>query len=199
MSNTESNKIDQMLSDFRLIDIQINNKVKAIYGKYEVWRMIKDYDNYSISSFGRIRNDKFNRILKLDKNKEGYYCIKLYKKGKGKTYRVNRLVGFAFLPNHDEKPIVDHIDNKQITNNNIINLRWASFSQKFFNQNKHKDNTSGYKGVSWHKRDQKYYAQINMNGKKTYLGRFEKAIDASEVYEQKAKEHHGEFYYKNNK
>ena len=199
MSNTESNKIDQMLNEFRLIDIQISNKFKVIYGKYEVWRKIKDYDNHSVSSFGRVRNDKFNRILNPSKNAGGYYFVCLSKNGITKTYLINRLVGLTFLPNHDNKRIVDHVDSKQITNNNILNLRWASNSQSEFNKNKRNDNTTGFKGVSWHKRYQKYIAQICINRKTTHLGYFEKAEDASHAYDTKAKELHGEFFYKNNK
>ena len=196
MDNIEIDKIDQMLNEFRLIDTQMNDKVKAIYGKFETWRTIKNYDNYSISSFGRVRNDK-NEILKPSKNTGGYHHVTLYKNRKKKTHIINRLVGFAFLPNHDNKPHVDHIDSKQITNNNILNLRWSTISQNNFNKDKLKTNTTGYKGVSWHKRHQKYIAQIIIKGKRTHLGYFEKAQDASQVYEQKAKELHGEFYYKN--
>ena len=199
MSNTEIDKIDKMLSEFRLIDIQINDKIKVVYGKHEVWRTIKNYDNYSISSFGRIRNDKFNRILKPQKNANGYYFVRLSKNGKVKPHSVHRLVGIAFLSNHDNKPQVDHIDSKKITNNNILNLRWSTISQNGFNKDKQKNNTSGYKGVSWHKCKKKYIARIDIKGKNKHLGYFEKAEDASKAYDEYAKKHHGELFYKNNK
>ena len=196
MDNIEIDKIDKMLSEFRLIDIQINNKLKVIYSKYEVWRTIKN-ENYSVSSFGRVRNNKTDRIMKPFKDKDGYYCLSLYKNGKGKHYKVNRLVGINFLLNYDEKPIVDHIDRKEITNNNILNLRWATCSQKIFNKDKRKDNASGFKGVQIDKRNQKYRARINIKGKQTHLGSFLTAEEASKAYETKAKEIHGEFFYKN--
>ena len=139
MDNIESNKIDQMLSEFKIIDTQINDNVKAIYGKHEVWRRIKDYDNYSISSFGRVRNDDTDRILKPQKkNTTGYHFVRLYKKGKKKNHYIHRLAGIAFLSNHDNKPKVDHIDEDK-TNNNIINLRFATVSQNSFNKSKQKN------------------------------------------------------------
>jgi hypothetical protein len=62
---------------------------------------------------------------------------------------------------------------------------------------KPKSNTTGYKGVSFHKRAKKYHAQIRTDGKLKHLGLFKTAEKASKVYEAKAKEIHGQFYYKN--
>jgi hypothetical protein len=143
-----------------------------------------------------VRNDKFNRILKPGKNSTGYHHVGLYKKGESKTYIINRLVGIAFLPNHYNKPKVDHRD-EIITNNNIINLRWAGNNQNGYNQGKQKNNTSGFKGVSWCKRTQKYEAGIKIKGKKTRIGYFLTAQDAGHAYDEYAKKHHGEFFYKN--
>ena len=180
----------------KLIDGQLSDIVKTIYGKYESWKTIRDYENYSVSSFGNVRNDKTDRILKPRKDTGGYYKVDLCKKGKAKTHTIHRLVAIAFLPNHDNKPMVDHIDEIK-TNNNITNLRWSTDSQNNCNKDKYKNNTSGYKGVSWNKANQKYEAQININGKRAFLGYFQKAEDASKIYEEKAKEIHGKFYYKN--
>ena len=171
--------------------------VKTIYGKYEFWKTVKDYEDYSVSSFGRVYSNKTDKILKPGKNTDGYYHVKLSKNGKVKNHKINRLVAIAFLPNHDNKPIVDHIDREQITNNNITNLRWSTNSENGYNQCIHKNNMTGYKGVSWNKGNQKYVAQISINGKKTHLGYFQKPEEASLVYEEKAKEIHKEFYYKN--
>lgn len=170
---------------------------KTIYGKHEFWKMVKDYEDYSVSSFGRVRNDKTDKIMKPSKNTQGYYQVGLYKNGKEKKHRVNRLVAIAFLPNHDNKPMVDHIDENKM-NNNITSLRWATRSQNGYNKGKQKNNMTGFNGVSLHKGSQKYNAQININGKNTHLGLFQTTEDASQAYEAKAKEIHKEFYYKIN-
>jgi hypothetical protein len=60
------------------------------------------------------------------------------------------------------------------------------------NRNKNIRNTSGYKGVTLIKN--RYEAQIKIDGKKLYLGRYLTALEASEVYNKKAKELFGEFF-----
>ena len=54
-------------------------------------------------------------------------------------------------------------------------------------------NTSGYKGVSWYKRDRKWQAGIKVNGKFIYLGLFNDPKEAHEAYIKAAKKHFGEF------
>jgi hypothetical protein len=126
----------------------------------------------------------------------GYKRINLSKNGKLKTFKVHRLVGIAFLENVDEKQFIDHIDENK-ANNNVKNLRWATSKENHYNQGKPKNNTSGYKGVSFNKKSKKYEAKISINGKLNHLGLFLTAEEASKVYEAKAKVIHGDFYYKN--
>ena len=47
-----------------------------------------------------------------------------------------------------------------------------------------KTNTSGYRGVSWHKKIKKFGAQITINNKIKHLGYFETAVDAAKVYDK---------------
>ena len=99
------------------------------------------------------------------------------------------------IANPDDKPTVDHID-KDKTNNNVQNLRWATRSEQVQNQGKRSDNTSGYKGVCYHKQTKKYQARIRIGDKYKSLGYFKTAEEASKAYEAAAKEHHGIHYYK---
>lgn len=95
----------------------------------EIWKDIKGYEGlYQVSNFGRIksfvRNVSNPRIMKTYINRKGY--IKCYIGGKSKS--IHRLVADAFIPNHKNKPQVNHIDgNKQ--NNNVENLEWATNSE----------------------------------------------------------------------
>lgn len=56
----------------------------------------------------------------------------LYIGFKNKGYRVHRLVAETFIPNPENKPVVDHID-RNITNNNVSNLRWATQAENMNN------------------------------------------------------------------
>ena len=105
---------------------------------------------------------------------------------------MHRLVSVAFIPNHENKPQVDHIDNNR-TNNNITNLRWTSAKQNAQNRTKRSDNTSGYKGVSWSKNTQKWQAYIYINSKKITLGSFVNKDEAINIRIQRAKDEFGEF------
>ena len=96
--------------------------------KKEYWKPVLGYEgHYQVSNFGRVKSIKFGkeRILKPGKNAKGYLQVCLWKNGKGKTFRVNRLVAEAFLPNPDSLPEVNHKDENKL-NNNAENLEWCN-------------------------------------------------------------------------
>jgi hypothetical protein len=99
----------------------------------EEYRFIKDYENYEVSNFGNVRNSKTSRILKPNLHKDGYHLIGLWKDGKQNFFQVHRLVAIMFIDNVDDKPTVDHLDRNP-KNNNILNLRWATFSEQVLNR-----------------------------------------------------------------
>lgn len=98
----------------------------------EIWKDIKDYEGlYQVSNYGRVKslggksNHKKSIVLKQNKDKNGYFFVILKHNGTSKYYKVHRLVAEAFIPNPNNKPQVNHLDeNKQ--NNNVYNLEWAS-------------------------------------------------------------------------
>ena len=123
----------------------------------EHWALIDGYDNYEISSFGRVRNNKTSRIMKLNIDKDGYRVIGLCNDNKQKYQKVHRLVAFAFLEKNDEDTEVDHMDHNK-ANNMLNNLRWVSRSGNQRNASKRKDNSSGHQGISYHKHGNYWYA-----------------------------------------
>lgn len=104
----------------------------------EIWKDIEDYEGvYQVSNIGRVRSlDRKNsigrrvsgRILQSGDNGEGYRMVVLTKNGKCKTKKVHRLVAMAFIPNPDNKPVVNHLDETQ-DNNNVDNLEWATVKE----------------------------------------------------------------------
>ena len=107
-----------------------------------------------------------------------------------KLYQEHRLIFLmhrGYLP--DE---IDHIDRNGL-NNDIENLRAATRSQNGCNRGAPKNNTSGFKGVSYSKGRQLYEAEIRVGGKRYRLGRFPSARQAHEAYKAAATKLHNEF------
>ncbi len=86
----------------------------------------------------------------------------------------------------------DHI-NLNGLDNTRINLRLCTNAQNQWNKPLSAANTSGYKGVSWHKKRRRWGAQIGANSKQYWLGSFSCPIKAARAYDEAAKKHHGEF------
>lgn len=87
---------------------------------------------------------------------------------------------------------VDHFDGN-ILNNQRENLRIATRSQNKMNTHYPITNTSGYKGVTWCKRNQKWKAQIKINGRNYNLGYFDNPEEAHEAYCKAAEKYFGKF------
>ncbi len=111
----------------------------------ETWVKINDFQNYSISTFGNVRNDVKNTYIKGG-SRNGYKFVGLSKDGMTKYFKVHRLVASHFLDNFDANLDIDHIDrNKE--NNCVINLRCVSRSVNLRNKNKKGGCSSQYKGI----------------------------------------------------
>lgn len=118
--------------------------------------------------------------------KNGYRQIRT-KYGKYLEHRLIYLYHYGVLP-----PYIDHIDGNP-SNNSIENLRECTHMQNHFNEKKSKNNTSGFKGVSFHKPSQKWRASVFVNYKQHHLGLFEDIQDANLACIDFRNKHHGEF------
>lgn len=107
--------------------------------------------------------------------------------GKRTTLQMHRLIMSA-QPGEE----VDHIHHLTLDNRKS-ELRLCTKNQNQHNSRKRENNTSGFKGVSWFERDQKWRAKITINCKQKHLGYFTTPEDAYSAYCQAAAELHGSF------
>ena len=94
----------------------------------EIWKSIKGYEGlYEVSNLGRVKSLLYGkeRILKPQKQRNGYLHIILCKNVKMKTFKVHRLVATAFIPNPECFEQINHKDEDK-TNNCVSNLEWCS-------------------------------------------------------------------------
>lgn len=95
----------------------------------EIFKVIKEYPMYSVSTEGRIRKNSNNRILTPSKKPSGYMQINLFTNdGRRKKEYVHRLVALTFLVNEHRFPEVNHIDG--VRDNNVLsNLEWVTHAE----------------------------------------------------------------------
>lgn len=151
----------------------------------EIWKKIKDFEDYQVSNLGNVKSLKFGKEKVLNKylNKQGYYCVCLSVDNKKCKINVHILVAIAFF-NHKPcgyKLVVNHKDFDR-SNNNLDNLEVVS--QRENTNLKHFNFTSKYTGVSFNKTSNKWISQIHINGKQKYLGLFNTELEAHNKYKE---------------
>lgn len=100
-------------------------------------QIIKGFENYSISHKGIVKNIKTNKVKIATSNGAGcgYLYVDLYKNGNKVRKFIHRLVAETFIPNIDNKPMVNHKDGNT-KNNHIDNLEWVTAKENVEHANK---------------------------------------------------------------
>lgn len=91
---------------------------------------IKGYSRYTIDESGIVKNISRDYILKPRNSGYGAYCTValVNDKGKRKTKFIHRLVAETYLPNPNNKPVVNHVDGNKY-NNHVSNLEWVTVAE----------------------------------------------------------------------
>lgn len=108
-----------------------NIEEKGFDGFYQIsnYGRVRSLDRRVVYSDGRVRFFK-GKLLKLKTDKDGYKYVILKNRGKSKTLKVHRLVGQYFVPNPDNKPFINHLD--EVKDNNVYtNLEWVTPSENY--------------------------------------------------------------------
>lgn len=152
------------------------------YGKHDVYYDDEDHDLVSKYPWHIY---SYNGMFYVTSTT--YYKVPGKSRKSKRSITLHRLI-MGFPKDRD----VDHADHNGL-NNQKSNLRIATDSQNSWNKLKPKNNTSGFKGVSYVTRLKKYMAYITFNNKREHLGLFIDPVDAAKEYNLKAVEYFGEF------
>ena len=154
----------------------------------EEWRAVPGYEGlYEVSNKGNVRNVRKNTLMRLPKNKYGYIQVGLSKNGIRTMFQVHRLVAQAFLPNPDNLPQVNHLDEDK-TNNNVTNLEWcdAKYNNNYGTARIRAKETAiknGYwTGLSRKESNKKYYEKNREKHREYYEKNKEKRREQNREY-----------------
>lgn len=176
---------------------------KKNFENHQQFRKYNTYDLTGVYGIGYTSNT--NKQFYFDK--EDYDKIKINcwyednygyavsrninKIGKSVNIKMHRLIMNDF-----SNKVIDHINHNTLDNRKQ-NLRIVTRVQNQMNMSKRKDNTSGFTGVHFNKRSDKWMATIQVNYKSINLGTFKNKEDAIEARKKAEEKYFGKYSYNN--
>ena len=148
---------------------------------------IPDFENYTIDECGNVTNTVTGKTRKPSVSKTGYCSVDLYNNANMKRFLIHRLVAMAFIPNPQDLPQVNHIDENPM-NNNVKNLEWCTpkYNMNYGNGVKTRHRKIDYtkpcykeNAIKNGKKASKPVVQYDKSG--NFIRRYESAKDASRI------------------
>lgn len=152
-----------------LIQTGKNNKKENKYdlsGQYGIgWTSNTNQEFYfDLDDYDKIKDYCWNEHILT----HGYHALE------AKDYDSKKIIRMQWLI---KGKYYDHI-NRNPLDNRKDNLRQASKNENNQNHKRFINNTSGFSGVNWHKKQNKWHARITVNNKRIHLGYFNTKYEA---------------------
>lgn len=180
------------------------------YQREQTTQKLKKHNEYKIENnvvYIKLSNCNEYTIVDLDKWNEISY-IKEFCWYKGTKNYVRSVIPKQYQKQFNKSTIglhqlicpckdgyePDHIDRNPL-NNLTKNLQSVTTVQNNWNRGLHCNNTSGCKGVTWDKRQQKWKVYITVKGKYYHLGYFDDINNAINARKKAEEKFFGEFRY----
>lgn len=144
------------------------------------WHNVFKYEpltGYLVNRYSRNYNSKAGAVSGSVNACDGYVVVGFHRK----LYKAHRVIWEMVNGHIPDGMEIDHINGVR-SDNRLVNLRLVTDSGNMRNKKRHSNNTSGYAGVSWHKKSGKYSARIWGCGVRKNLGLFNTAEEAHQAY-----------------
>jgi len=137
--------------------------------------------------------EQWNWCAARDARSGEYYAKRITSRTLGARRHVHMARVVLGMDLFDTNIFPDHINRNKL-NNRRENLRIATQAENLRNRKVQSNNKSGFKGVYYNHRLDRYDAKIKINGRFKYLGRRRTGLEAHALYCEAARKLHGEFY-----
>jgi len=131
--------------------------------------------------------NKYKWCARWNKGTGSFYALR---KNKGKSESMHR-----DIMKPSKGLVVDHINHNTLDNRKS-ELRIVTHQQNIMNKSVHKNNSSGFAGVKWHKKNKSWISTIRFNYKDIYLGSFKLKCQAIKTRRNAEEKYFGEYAYK---